>query len=68
MQDLIAEAREAGKPLRLHVETFNPAQRLYERLGFTRTGEAGLYYEMEYIPNPLPCTPIAPLGANLEGG
>ena len=52
IQELMAEAREAGRRLRLHVETFNPALRLYERLGFTRVAEMGLYYEMEYGPIP----------------
>jgi ribosomal protein S18 acetylase RimI-like enzyme len=49
--DLMAEAERAGQPLRLHVEFFNPALRLYERLGFTRIGEVGVYFEMEWRPN-----------------
>ncbi len=48
IRELIAEARHTRKPLRLHVETFNPALRLYERLGFTRIGETGIYREMEW--------------------
>ncbi len=32
------EASRAGKPLRLHVEFFNPALRLYQRLGFQIRG------------------------------
>ena len=43
---LQAEAARAGKPLRLHVEFFNPARRLYERLGFARGGQNGIYVEM----------------------
>src|SRR5215470_16790499 len=31
---LLAEAAAAQKPVRIHVEKFNPALRLYERLGF----------------------------------
>jgi ribosomal protein S18 acetylase RimI-like enzyme len=53
IQDLMAEAEQAGQPLRLHVEFFNPALRLYERLGFTRTGEMGVYFEMERRPAPV---------------
>ena len=34
MRDLMEEARDQGLPVRLHVEKFNPALRLYERLGF----------------------------------
>jgi len=43
---LQSEAARAGKPLRLHVEFFNPAQRLYERLGFARGSQNGIYVEM----------------------
>ena len=48
IQDLMAEAAQAGQPMRLHVEFFNPALRLYERLGFSKIGEIGVYYEMEW--------------------
>ena len=48
--DLCAEAEAAGKPLTIHVEKFNPAMRLYERLGFTRIDETGPYDLMEWRP------------------
>ena len=35
LKDLLAEGAEAGKPVSIHVERFNPALRLYQRLGFT---------------------------------
>lgn len=50
IQDLKLEARNTGKPLRLNVENFNPAFRLYERLGFEKIDEAGFYYCMEWRP------------------
>jgi ribosomal protein S18 acetylase RimI-like enzyme len=50
LRDLLAEADGAGKPVRIHVEHFNPALRLYERLGFTRVGDTGVYYHMERVP------------------
>lgn len=50
IRDLMDEARQAGIPMRLHVETFNPALRLYERLGFSKTAESGFYLEMEWRP------------------
>jgi ribosomal protein S18 acetylase RimI-like enzyme len=50
VQDLIEEAGVAGKPLRLHVLSTSPAVRLYERLGFCRTGDDGTYLEMMWIP------------------
>jgi len=50
IRDLITEAGVAGKPLRLHVLATSPAVRLYERLGFCRTGDDGTYLEMICIP------------------
>ncbi len=44
--ELMARAAGQHKALRLHVETFNPALKLYERLGFVKTGEMGVYQEM----------------------
>ena len=45
------EATEAGKPVRLHVEVSNRAQRLYQRLGFLPIGASGVHVEMEFVPN-----------------
>jgi GNAT superfamily N-acetyltransferase len=45
---LQAEAAAAGKPLRIHVERFNPALRLYERLGFRQIADRGVYLFMEW--------------------
>jgi ribosomal protein S18 acetylase RimI-like enzyme len=45
---LQAEAAAAGKPLRIHVERFNPALRLYERLGFRQLADRGVYLFMEW--------------------
>ncbi len=48
LKELLAEARDAGKPVRIHVEHNNPALRLYERLGFLRIGDTGIYFLMEW--------------------
>lgn len=48
MESLLAEAREASKPVRIHVESTNPALRLYERLGFRRIEDKGVYHLMEW--------------------
>jgi ribosomal protein S18 acetylase RimI-like enzyme len=40
---LQAEAAASRKPLRIHVERFNPALRLYERLGFKQIADRGVY-------------------------
>ena len=42
------EARAAGKSLTIHVERFNPALRLYERLGFKQMEDKGVYLLMEW--------------------
>jgi ribosomal protein S18 acetylase RimI-like enzyme len=46
LRDLVAESREAGKRLSIHVEIQNPAMRLYQRLGFRPVGDAGVYLLM----------------------
>jgi ribosomal protein S18 acetylase RimI-like enzyme len=50
LHGLQSEAAAAGKPLRIHVERFNPALRLYERLGFRQIDDRGVYLFMEWIP------------------
>lgn len=50
IQDLMNEATAANKPITLHVVAFSPAVRLYERLGFRRTGPEGAYLEMKWVP------------------
>ena len=50
MGELLAEADAAGVPVRIHVERNNPAMRLYHRLGFTETGDTGVYWLMERTP------------------
>jgi ribosomal protein S18 acetylase RimI-like enzyme len=48
LRDLMAEAAAAGKPLTIHVERFNPALRLYERLGFRKIEDKEVYHLMEW--------------------
>jgi ribosomal protein S18 acetylase RimI-like enzyme len=47
---LMDEAALAGKPVRLHVTPFNPALRLYQRLGFAMIESGDLYCFMEWAP------------------
>lgn len=47
LRQLIADAGRDGVSVRLQVLKTNPAYRLYERLGFAKTGEEGLYFQME---------------------
>jgi GNAT superfamily N-acetyltransferase len=50
LRDLLAEGETAGKPVTIHVEIYNPAMRLYERLGFHPIEERGPYRLMEWRP------------------
>lgn len=47
---LIQESEQSGKKLNIHVEYFNPALRLYERLGFKKNDDTGVYLFMERVP------------------
>ncbi|HEX6710080.1 MAG TPA: GNAT family N-acetyltransferase [Rubrobacter sp.] len=47
LRGLISESEESGKHLSIHVERFNPALRLYERLGFRTVEDKGVYLLME---------------------
>jgi ribosomal protein S18 acetylase RimI-like enzyme len=49
---LIEEASDAGKVVELHVESTNPAQRLYRRLGFVDAGDVSPYLRMQWRPSP----------------
>jgi ribosomal protein S18 acetylase RimI-like enzyme len=48
ISDLMTEAREAGRAVRLHVESFNRARNLYARLGFRKIADEGIYWFMEW--------------------
>jgi ribosomal protein S18 acetylase RimI-like enzyme len=49
---LIQQCEQSGAVLRLQVLNTNPAQRLYTRLGFIKTGEDQIYTQMELRPQP----------------
>jgi ribosomal protein S18 acetylase RimI-like enzyme len=50
LNNILAEARSVGKPVRIHVECFNPALGWYQRLGFQITEEGPIYLSMEKPP------------------
>jgi len=50
LENLLAEANAASKPVRLHVETSNRAFALYQRLGFTPLQVQGIRRLMEWSP------------------
>lgn len=50
IRQLINEGAAAQKPVRLSVFKFNPAIRLYQRLGFSEVADESLYLQMELLP------------------
>ncbi len=48
LRDLQDEARAAGKSLTIHVERFNRALSLYQRLGFQQVEDKGVYLLMRW--------------------
>ena len=52
IEEVLAEGAGAGRPVRLHVVSSNPARRLYERLGFVHVGTAGAYLALEWRAKP----------------
>lgn len=48
---LLEKAQARNKPVRIHVEQFNPAMRLYKRLGFRHLEDRGIYQFMAWAPN-----------------
>lgn len=50
LEAMFAEARLSGKGVTISVEKFNPAQRLYRRLGFREYAESDVYWFMHWSP------------------
>jgi ribosomal protein S18 acetylase RimI-like enzyme len=51
LEALQAAGRAQGKGVGIFVEKFNPALRLYRRLGFTQVADHKVYLEMEWLPD-----------------
>jgi len=47
---ILAEGRVVNLPVTIHVERFNPALQLYERLGFRVEEDKGVYLFLKWIP------------------
>ena len=48
LRDLLDDAANVGKDVSIHVEKFNPAMRLYRRLGFATEEDKGVYDLMRW--------------------
>lgn len=50
LRQVMDRGATAGKPVTIHVEGFNPALRLYRRLGFEHVDTNGVYFLMRWTP------------------
>ena len=48
LEEILAEGRATGKLVRIYVEHFNPARRLYDQLGFRHVDTNGVYHQLEW--------------------
>jgi ribosomal protein S18 acetylase RimI-like enzyme len=48
LHDVMREAEQGGKRVKIYVENFNPARRLYDRLGFQHVDTNGVYHIMTW--------------------
>ena len=48
LEEILEEAAATGRTVTIHVEHFNPARRLYDRLGFRHVDTNGVYHLMEW--------------------
>ena len=51
LQAVLERGKSANKDVTIHVEAFNPALRLYERLGFQHVDTNGVYHLMRWSPS-----------------
>jgi ribosomal protein S18 acetylase RimI-like enzyme len=49
--EVLAEGRQTGKRVSIHVERNNPALELYNRLGFKMSADRGVYWFLEWKPD-----------------
>ena len=50
LQDILDQGKNLNLPVTIHVEQFNPALRLYKRMGFRQKEDKGVYLLMEWSP------------------
>ena len=51
LNQVLTEGKQKKLPVRIHVQQSNPAFHLYQRLGFQKINETGVYFLMERISN-----------------
>jgi len=48
LHEVLREAKQSGRRVMIYVENFNPARRLYDRLGFQHVDTNGVYHIMKW--------------------
>jgi ribosomal protein S18 acetylase RimI-like enzyme len=51
LRQVLADGRAQKLPVTIHVERFNPALRLYQRLGFRVVEDKGVYFLLKWEPD-----------------
>lgn len=46
--NILKEAKDMQKSVKIYVEQYNPAMKLYKRLGFKKTDDTGVYHLMKW--------------------
>lgn len=54
LNEVFDEGDRTARPVTVHVEIYNPARRLYERLGFVQAEDKGVYLLLERPPTAIP--------------
>lgn len=54
LRQVMDRGAAAGKPVTIHVEAYNPALSLYQRLGFEPVDTNGVYFLMRWTPPAVP--------------
>lgn len=50
LKAILDEGAQSNRRVTIHVEIFNPALQLYERLGFRRVATNGVYHLLQWMP------------------
>lgn len=50
LKEILAEGEGSSRRVTIHVEIFNPALQLYERLGFRQIASNGVYHLLQWTP------------------
>lgn len=67
LERVLAAAAASGRKVSIHVEVFNPARRLYERLGFREVQDLGVHVLMEWRPSGDDGLVAHPAGVRADG-